>query len=305
MATACGSTPPRTVVTSSAAEVSDTEGPRIDAPEPTVPEEPVTEVAADERQIRRGGDLVVSDPPIKPSNPGASTFRRSVEGPMAAGQERIWTGSRVPEFVELTDGTRELTVLDSTSDGFLAYYRDPVGASSCDADSVSNCSGTAILYAPTGKRQWRYELDELLPRAEGLEIRDLRYADAILYVNQSCTVAGGDACDRVIAIDTRSSKPLWRSPPATSSHRLLVANDVLIATTGSSAGGSLSVLSRQDGSALQRLPVSVTPADLERSANGEIVVTGTQGKTLRWRFGRNGRLQPVKPSYSEPPLDKL
>jgi len=305
IATACGSTPPRTVVTSSAAEVSDTEGGRLEAPEPTVPEPPIEEVASEGASIRRGGDLIVSDPPTKSSGAGSSTFRRSVEGPPGAGQERVWVGIRVPAFVELTDGTRELTLLDPTSDGFLALYRDPVGASSCDADSGSNCSCTTVLYAPNGKKLWRYELDEVLPRAEGFEIRDLRYADGVLYINQSCTISNGDDCNRVVAIDTRTSKPLWRSSAGTSSHRLLIADQLLLATVATTVGGALISLSRKDGHTLQRLPLALSPAGLERAADGEVVVTGTQGKTIAWRLGQDDRLQPAPTQPLEVPPDKL
>lgn len=290
LSTACGpSSPPRTVASSSAAEVSATEAaPTVAAPVAATEED---EPGADEDDgQRREGDLVVGARPEARTNL-TSAFRRQVEGPLTAGAERVWIGPQVPAFVKLRRDDRELITLDSHPDGFLAVYRTPLGLSSCNAEHYGSCTVSAALYAEGGKLLWSYDLDDYISRPEEMDTTDIRYDRSILFFSQTCVRDDrGKDCDRVVAIDTRSSKVSWQSPPGTCSRRLLATEDIVIALTApTGAGGRISVLSRADGSLVDQkeLDFEATTMSLR---GGELTVSNGTSVTKRLQISKIGRL---------------
>jgi len=237
-----------------------------------------------ERAERRGGDLVVRSPPDAATPNRQSLFRRHVEGELGVGSARVWVGPVVPDFVSLTDRSAELTLLDATSSGLLAYYRDPVGASSCGYDSLSSCRAVATLYAADGNATWRLELDEILPRQRNLDIRDLSFGESVLYFNQACMQPSKEdkACDRLVAVDPSADRVLWRSDSFTATSRFLVLEDVIVsAAKGVNLPGSAVLLERATGRTLHRIELEKLPTRLEVGQEGVIELNTLSGPLVR------------------------
>jgi hypothetical protein len=295
---ACGpATPPRTVVTSSAAEVSAAEGVGEQArpdQEPSPDERDEGQDSQDkETGARQGGNLIVRSPPDTRTTRAAVGFRRDVEGAPLLGQERTWVGIEVPDFIDLTDESRELTTLDTGAEGYLAVYRDPVGAESCPSDDDSTCKVSVVLYSATGKKLWSYQLEKYLERTTNLQVFDVRYHPPYLFFNQSCP---GDkkadpVCGRLIAVDTRESKLHFRSSKNTSAGPIVTTESVIITSAPRGKGAQLSTLAISDGSPLSNLKLAIAPVALEVDADGKITITDATGASATAQLSPENRLQ--------------
>jgi hypothetical protein len=295
----CGpSKPPRTVVTSSAADVSAAEGVADNPPpEREQGDEPEPDPEAEQQQgVRRGGNLVVRSPVDNRTTTAAVGFRRHVEGPVLLGQERTWVGIEVPDFVDLVDETRELTTLDTTQEGYLAVYRDPLGGPSCGSDSESTCKVSVILYAATGKKLWSYDLRKYLARDDNLKVYDVRYQPPYMFFNQTCPKPknGDRECGRMIALDTRESKLHFKTNGRVSAGPIVLTESAIITAVPSGKGGKLSSLAISDGSPLSTLNLSVVPVALEVDAEGTVTATDATGKTARAQLSPENRLQAAR-----------
>ena len=250
---------------------------------------------------RLAGSLVVESPPRAPTLEIGARMRSHIDGSLTAGSPRIWVGPEVPAFVQLTAGTLELFLLDkvrigaapaasgeAAEDGFLAFYRDPIGASSCHLSGPENCSFGAALYHCSGKLLWVLGLNGFMSRPDRLEVQDIRYGGGALYFNEACQSYSKEAngrCSSLVAVDTVAKKVLWRSPPLTSNGMFVVAGEHLIAGYGFTAEPDfVHVVKRSDGSIAQRIPVPTGPQRIELVKPGEVEVELYDATRLRFRL---------------------
>ena len=242
--------------------------------------------------------MVESPPRPAPQEIGAR-LRSHIDGSLTAGSPRIWVGPEVPAFVQLTAGSLELFLLDkvriaapadASEDGFLALYRDPYGASSCDLSGPTNCAFGAALYHCSGKLLWVLGLNSLMSRPDRLEVQDIRFDGGTLYFNEACQSYSKEAngrCSSLVAVDAAAKKVLWRSPPLTSNGMFTVAGKYLITGYGFTAEPDfLFVLKRSDGSIAQRVPVATGPQRIELMSPEMVLVDLHDGS--RQRFGLEG-----------------
>jgi outer membrane protein assembly factor BamB len=258
------------------------------------PETPEPIVAEPEPRVRRGGDLVVEDPPAQPTEPPGGRLRAHTEGTLTSGSPRRWVGPPVPEHVPLVHGTLELFILDEVDGGHLAFYRDPYGASSCALSEDRNCAYRAELYAPDGSATWSIDLSAHLSRPTYLEIQDVRYAGGTLYFNEACQSYARQAnnrCSALVALDPAAGRVLWRTRPTTSNAEFLVLDDrLIVAGYGfTDEKDEVYLIRRADGRILHRARVPSAPQAYARAAGTdppEVDVTLYQG-TQRFRIERD------------------
>lgn len=250
---------------------------------------------------RKGGSLIVETPPRPPQRTIGSRLRTHTEGSLTAGATRIWTGPAVPSFVQLTAGTLELFLLDPArvsaappapgapaTDGFLAFYRDPYGASSCALSGDKNCAFGAAIYHCSGRLIRVLGLNAFMSRPDRLEVQDVRLDGGVLYFNEACQSYSKEAqgkCSSLVAVDIETQKVLWRSPPLTSNNRFLVAGKYLITGYGFTAEPDfLFVVRRSDGTVAQRVPVTSGHEEMAFQGPDAIAVGIYGGTTLRYRL---------------------
>ncbi|MCK6593351.1 MAG: hypothetical protein L6Q76_37820, partial [Polyangiaceae bacterium] len=247
---------------------------------------------------RVGGSLVVESPPRPPPPDFGSRMRSHIDGSLTAASPRVWTGLDVPSFVQITAGTLELFLLDKVriaapesadEDGFLAFYRDPYGASSCDLSSPKNCAFGAALYHCSGKLQWVVGLNDFMSRPDRLEVQDIRFDGGTLYFNEACQSYSKEAngrCSSLVAVDPSAKKVLWRSQPLLSNNTFVVAGEkYLITGYGFTAEPDyLFVLKRSDGSIAQRISVTTGPQRIERMGTNHVRVDLHDGTRQTYRL---------------------
>ncbi len=295
----CGpSVPARTTVTSSAADVSAVEAlAPVTRPPEELEQDPLEGVVSVEQAPdRRGGRLIVRSPPDNPTPNVPSSFRRDVEGGFGADDERVWVGAELPDYIELVDEALELTLVDAVNTGFVATYRAPYGSKSCPSETSGICASSVVHYAPTGKVLWRYQLESLLPRKDKLEVRDIRYKSPILYFNHACPSGAkpDEVCDVVVAMDTQTSKIVWRSKAHASTSRLLVFDDYIVAAARSQLGKSgIVLIRRSDGEVLDRSATAFLATHLEAESAGVVMARDVVGASVRLQVVEGARLAPV------------
>lgn len=233
---------------------------------------------------RTGGKLTVHAPPRKSERPFGSRMRTHVDGSLSADSPRVWVGPQVPGFVPLVEGTAELFLLNHESDGsFLAFYRDPYGASSCALSGNDNCKYVATLFAHCGEVKWSIGLSELLSRPDRLEIQDIQLEGDTLYFNEACQSYSKEAkgkCSALVAVDPVANEVQWRSKPLVSNGVFFIAGDYIVAGYGFTAErDTLSIVRRSDGRVMgkQRLPKA--PQDIRLLEPGIIEVEVYPGNT--------------------------
>ncbi|MEM7159626.1 MAG: hypothetical protein AAF799_42695 [Myxococcota bacterium] len=213
--------------------------------------------------LRHAGDLTVHAPPQARTDFIAGRLRSHIEGALSKGRGRVWVGPQVPGFVVLMEGSMELFLLDRVGDEFLAFYRDPYGAGSCQLGDETNCHFFARLYDIEGKVQWERPLHEALSAPSYLEIQDVRYADGTLYFNEACQsysrrVKG--KCSSLVAMDPTTGEVRWRTDPLVSNGEFLVHGDYIISGYGfTEERDHVFVVSRADGTIEQRIKVPKSP----------------------------------------------
>ncbi len=208
---------------------------------------------------RTFGDLTVLAQPVPSDGQRGLRLRSQTNGALSKGSTRDWSGPVVPAFVALGIGTQELFLLDEVDDGWLAFYRDPYGAGSCDLGTVVNCAFTARLYDLGGGLAWTLPLGPLLSRPERLEVQDIRYARGVLLLNEACqgfSRESGGKCSALVAIDPVRQAELWRTPPLHSNNQFLVLPDADLVVCGygfSDEDSFVSLVRFGDGAVLQRV----------------------------------------------------
>jgi hypothetical protein len=234
--------------------------------------------------LRHAGDLTVEAPPRTTAGRTGGRMRAHVEGALTKGSPRTWVGPQVPYFVPLVEGTAELFLLDRVGDEFMAFYRDPYGASSCQVSDVANCHYLVRLYDLEGQVRWSVALHELMSRPSYLEVQDVRWADGTLYFNEACqgyASGAGGKCSALVAYDPVAREVRWRTRPLVSNGMFLIHGDYVVCGYGFTAErDNLHVVRRSDGKIVQRLPVPKSPEHLALAEDGLLEVTLYPG-TLR------------------------
>lgn len=227
--------------------------------------------------IRTAGDLTVHAPPRERPDPFVGRLRSHIDGGLSKGSPRTWVGPQVPGFVPLMHDTMELFLLDRVGDEFLAFYREPYGAGSCDTGGVTNCRYFARLYDLEGNELWAVALDELLSATTQLEIQDVRYADGTLYFNEACQSYSSGAkgkCSALVAYDPQSRELRWRTKDLVSNGRFLIHGDYIISGYGFTGEKDyVFVVSRADGSIVQRVPLPKSAETFVIAEDGRLEVT--------------------------------
>jgi hypothetical protein len=240
---------------------------------------------------RREGDLVVHAPPDPPEFPAfRGRLRNHTEGALSRGSRRVWVGPQVPGFVPLTEGTQELTLLDRVGEEFLAFYRDPYGASTCHLSGEVNCGYTARLFTRCGEVKWTVRLGDFLSRPTYLEVQDIRYDGGVLYFNEACQSYAKGAkgrCSSLVAVDPQANTLLWRTPALVSNGRFLVHGDYLVTGYGFTRERDyVFVVRRRDGRVMQKRSVPSAPQDfvlVGDDAVDVILYPGDRAKRFRLR----------------------
>lgn len=253
--------------------------------------------------VRRGGSLVVADPPQQPSDRAfVPRMRAHVEGSLTADSERVWVGPPVPRSVAIEVDGRELFLLDPVEGGHVALYRDPYGGKSCTLGGRENCRFLARFYADDEETpRWSVDLGPLMSGPRNLELQDLRYADGVLYFNDACasySVQAKGKCSSLIAWDSATQKVLWRTKPLTSNGRFLVYGELLISGYGfTDEPDWVFLVSRKDGRVLAKRRLKKAHETL--SVEGDVLEVGVyDSPPKRFRLvgldGKRPRMQPIR-----------
>lgn len=236
--------------------------------------------------VRTAGDLTVHAPPREPRDPSfVGRLRAHTEGSLSLGSARTWVGPQVPGFVVLLEDTMELFLLDRVGDEFMAFYREPYGAGTCDTGTDSVCRYFVRLYDIEGNEMWGVPLHDLLSAKAHLEVQDVRYADGTLYFNEACQSYSSEAkgkCSYLVAYDPKAKEVRWRTKNLVSNGRFLIHGDYIVAGYGFTAEKDfIYVVSRNDGSILQKVPLKKSPETFELTEDGLLRVQVYPG-TLHW-----------------------
>jgi hypothetical protein len=238
-----------------------------------------------------GGTLVPPDLPPETSAPDARLVRRRAEPLNGRGYAQLGlTGANKPNGLEYRlrqevpsrrpahvkaelDGL-QLFIADSTADGWMAFYRGPLGG----GPNGANVAYRAVMYRAGGSRAWDTNLNRFLSRTDHLEVQDIRYADGRLYFNEACqsySREAGGACSSLLRVDPAAAAVDWRTPPLTSNNVILLHGPYVIAGYGFTAeADSLFLIDRVTGRVLDRQPLDSAHGYLE-IVGGELVVVTT------------------------------
>lgn len=244
---------------------------------------------------RRERDLTVPVEP-RPIDPDFfGRMRHHASGTLTLGSPRVWFGPRVPRFVPLYEGSSELHLLevDGSSDRaeYVAVYRDPYGAGSCDVSGKANCRVVIVGYEHCGKRKWIRELREVMSRPTHLEVQDVRVAGGVVYFNEACqsySREAGGQCSALVALDPVSGQTLWRTKPLVSNNRLLVVGDYVVAAYLFTAEpDDVSLVRRRDGAVTSKARLANAHEDLVVEGGDLLVVRTYPGDRFE-RFKLSG-----------------
>lgn len=189
-----------------------------------------------------------------------------------------------PAFVPTTRDGLDLWIADPVDGGWLAFYREPLGAMSGSLNSRYR----AALHSADGSIRWVVNLDRVLSRPTGLEIQDVRFDAGELYVNEACQSYSREAdgrCSSLIRIDPGTGEVVWRSRP-------LVSNDIFILTADHVVAGygftdepdSVHLVSRSTGEVVASHPLDTAHSYLELS--GDRLLVMTRRRVYDFRIGR-------------------
>lgn len=182
--------------------------------------------------------------------------------------------SNLPSYVKRELDGLQLFVADRTADGWLAFYRGPLGG----APNSANVGYRALMYRADGGRAWDTNLNRFLSRMDHLEVQDVRYADGRLYFNEACqsySREAGGACSSLLRVYPAAGTTDWRTPPRTSNNVILLHGPYVSAGYGFTAEpDSLFLIDRATGRILDRQPLDSAHSYLEM-VGGELVVVTT------------------------------
>ncbi len=183
-------------------------------------------------------------------------LRTQMDGPLTVSGRRTWKGSALPKFVPLADAELSLQLMDVTSEGYFAVWRNLYGAGSKPNE---NPRARARLYDCKGTTLWTVELNELYKKRDHLELQDARYVDGILYYNEACQSYAREAngkCSWLVALEPRQKKVLWRTAALTSNGRFWVTKHYIVTIYAFTAEQRfVRVLKRQDGSLVAKAKI--------------------------------------------------
>jgi len=184
--------------------------------------------------------------------------------------------SRRPAYVKAELDGLQLFIADSTADGWMGFYRGPLGG----GPNGANVAYRAILYRADGSRAWDTNLNRFLSRTDHLEVQDVRYANGRLYFNEACqsySREAGGACSSLLAVDPVAGTVGWRTPPLTSNNIILLHGPYIVAGYGFTAEpDSLFLIDRATGRILDRQPLDSAAGYLEVTGEDLVVVTTNQ-----------------------------
>lgn len=215
---------------------------------------------------RRDGGLTVHAPPKEDRRTIKGRLRSHVDGALSIKSERVWVGPQVPGFVPLTARSLELFLLERGDGLFVALYRDPYGAGSCDLSGSDNCAFLVRAWDDCGTLQWEHRLNDFMSAKQHLEVQDMRWAGGTLYFNEACQSYSKQAkgkCSSLVALDPVAGEVRWRSGPRQSNNRFLVVDDYVITGYGFTAEPDyLFVLRASDGKKLHKQKIPTAHEDL-------------------------------------------
>lgn len=243
-----------------------------------------------------GGPVAQPAPPAQPPEtpaPAARLVRRRAEPLNGRGYAQLGlTGANKPNGLEYRlrqevpsrrpayvagelDGL-QLFIADSTADGWMAFYRGPLGG----APNSGNVAYRAVMYRRDGSRAWDTNLNRFLSRTDHLEVQDVRYSRGRLYFNEACQSyarEAGGACSSLLRVDPATATVDWRTPPLTSNNVILLHGPYVIAGYGFTAeADSLFLIDRATGRILDRQPLDSAHGYLEMVDGDLVVVTTNQ-----------------------------
>lgn len=230
--------------------------------------------------FRKQGDLTVEHPPRRRSSRAVrSRMRSHVDGSLQRGSPRTWVGPPVPAFVPLALGPVELTLLDPVRTGprekSLAFYREPYGGT-CTLGARTNCRFAAVLFDDAGKVLWSLPVSNLLSRPDHLDVQDVVFDGATLFVNEACQASAQDAggkCSSLVAIEPPSQKVLWRSAPLVSRGPFVLAGRYLVTSYGHyNEASAVYVVRKTDGKVMHKRALPGMPEWLELESPGVVRV---------------------------------
>jgi hypothetical protein len=188
--------------------------------------------------------------------------------------------SGLPAYVKRELDGLQLFIADRTEDGWMAFYRGPLGGGANDA----NVGYRALLYRADGSRAWDASLNRFLSRTDRLEVQDVRYANGRLYLNEACqsySREAGGACSSLLSVDPEVGTVNWRTPPLTSNNVILLHGPYIVAGYGFTAEpDSLFLIDRATGRILDRQPLDSAHGYLEIVGDELVVVTTNQVYTF-------------------------
>ena len=232
---------------------------------------------------RKGGGLIIrgGKRKFKFKEDTSGRVRNHVDGMLGIHYgDRVWAGRTVPCFIPPNQGTKELFIMDKTkSNSFLAFYRDPYGASSCDATSPPNCSYQAVFFNKFGDIEWDLNLNSFLSRRDYLEIQDIRYDKGVLYFNEACQSYAKDSnykCSKLVALNPKSKKVLWKTKYLTSNNRFLILDKYIVSAYGFTAEKDyIFLVEKKSGKILQKLfiPRAASSIEIHSKNRKEIFLT--------------------------------
>src|SRR5262249_34097845 len=152
-----------------------------------------------------------------------------------------------------------------------------------------------------GHLKWRLPINDLLSRADHLEVQDIRLAGGVLYFNEACqsySQEGEGRWSSLVAVGPVAGKVLWGTPPRGSDSRGVVRGCYPGAGSGSTAEPDhVFLVSRGTGKVLQEVLVASAPERMTLVGRDQLDVEIYSGVVGRFRLvdfdGPNGKLQLV------------
>ena len=121
----------------------------------------------------------------------------------------------------------QLFIAEPTDDGWLCLYRTPMG----DESNYYQL----LLFKPNGKPRWQLDLNLLFTGEKPVEVQDVRYRDGLVYYNEACQSYSKDVggeCSRLVCVDPKQKKVVWKTPYLTSNDIFLVTEEYVITGYG-------------------------------------------------------------------------
>ena len=231
--------------------------------------------------VRKLPGLIVMTPSPTQAPPPGLRLRTMVRP-----ADRLWIGIDIPSHVPLELGELKLDLLDPTSDGFLATYRERYESCALRGDRAT-CKTIVKIFDGKKKETASIALDPLLSRADGLEVQDVQYVEehgsATLYFNEACQTYSKEVsgkCSALVAFDVATKKVLWRTQSLVSNNYFLVVGQYLVAAYGfTNEPAFIHVVRRRDGKVMDRQKLAHT--NFEMTLKGDALAV-----ELYYTYGR-------------------